>query len=240
MKVRPALNGRRSSDGECQVIDRAPACKRSLSQPVHKKPVLALGMNTQHLLPSLPQHNSDVARRSMVTSAKANSSDTHPYYAMNAPPNNAIAPLSQPSSPPPPSSPVLPNNPTHQQTPHLHPQTPPHPLPHRLLKLSPPLPPHLRRLDIRRALIIGLRQHAHHANQYLLHALYGTPALRRLFVVVRVVAGSVQDGDADEAGGVNCLVARARNTLAVCLMRMDIILLPHQASQVHAYSSLPV
>ena len=237
MKVRPALNGRRSSDGECQVIDRAPACKRSLSQQVHKNLVLALGMNTQHLLPSLQQHNSDVARRSMVTSANAHSSDTHPYYAMNAPPNKAIAPLSQPSSPHPsfvpgplPPSQTHRSYPTNQPTnkpPHLHPQTPPHPLPHRLLKLSPPLPPHLRRLNIRRALIVGLRQHAHHANQYLLHALYGTPALRRLFVVVRVVAGSVQDGDADEAGGVNCLVAKARNTLAVCLMRMDIILLPH-------------
>ena len=148
-------------------------------------------------------------------------------------PTSAFAPLSQPSSPSHPSSPVpslpnppvLPNKPTHQQTPPpLHPQPPPHPLPHRLLKLSPPLPPHLRRLNIRRALIIGLRQHAHHANQYLLHALYGTPALRRLFVVVRVVAGGVQDGDADEAGGVNCLVA---NTLAVCSMRRNIILLPH-------------
>lgn len=86
-----------------------------------------------------------------------------------------------------------------------HPQTPPHPLPDRPLKLPPPLPPHLRRLDIRRTLIIRLRQHAHHADQYLLHTLYRTPSLRGLFVVVRIIAGRVQDGDADEAGGVNCL-----------------------------------
>lgn len=92
---------------------------------------------------------------------------------------------------------------TREKPPNLHPQTPPHPLPHRLLKLPPPLPPHLRRFDVGRALVVGLGQHAHHADENLLHALYGTPALRGLFVVVGVVAGGVQDGDADEAGGVD-------------------------------------
>lgn len=120
-----------------------------------------------------------------------------------------LPPLPSPSSssPPPPILPINPFTPSPSfptSHPHLHPQTPPHPLPHRLLELTPPLPPHLRRLDIRRTLIIRLRQHAHHTDQYLLHTLYRTPPLGGLFVVVRVVARGVQDGDADEAGGVNC------------------------------------
>lgn len=98
-----------------------------------------------------------------------------------------------------------------------HPQTPPHPLPHRLLKLPPPLPPHLRRLNIRRTLIIRLRQHAHHADQDLLHTLYRTPPLRCLFVVMRIVARSVQDGDADEAGWVDCLYVIHVDVLAIVL-----------------------
>ena len=89
-----------------------------------------------------------------------------------------------------------------------HTQTPPHALPHLPLKLPSPLPPHLRRLNIRRTLIIRLCQHTHHRNQYLLHALYRTPSFARFFVVVRIVAGSVEDGDADEAVGVDCVSER--------------------------------
>jgi hypothetical protein len=66
-------------------------------------------------------------------------------------------------------------------------------VPDYLLIILPPLPPHLRRLHIRRALIIRLSEHAHHADQYLLHALYRRPALGGLLVVVWVVAGRVQD-----------------------------------------------
>ena len=85
------------------------------------------------------------------------------------------------------------------------PKPPPHPPPHSLLELRPPLPPHLRRLHIRRALIIRLRKHAHHAQQYLLHALYGAPPLTRFLVVHWVVAGGVEDGDADFAVRIDCI-----------------------------------
>lgn len=70
-------------------------------------------------------------------------------------------------------------------------------LPHDLLILLPLVPPHLRGIDIRRALIVRLSQHAHHADQNLLHALDRRPALGRLLVVHRVVAGRVQDRYAD-------------------------------------------
>lgn len=122
-------------------------------------------------------------------------------------PKSSNPPTIQPTNLVPPSPP----SPTHtfpsliSSHPLSHPQTPLHPLPNRLLKLASPLPPHLGRLDIRRTLIIRLRQHAHHADQYLLHTLYRTPSLRCLLIVVRVVARGVQDGDADEAGGVDCV-----------------------------------
>lgn len=103
---------------------------------------------------------------------------------------------------------------TQERLPNLHAQTPPHPISHRLLKLAPPLPPHLRRLDVGRTLVVGLGQHAHDADENLLHALDGTPALRGLFVVVGVVAGGVQDGDADEAGRVDCGAEETADTLA--------------------------
>ena len=66
-------------------------------------------------------------------------------------------------------------------------------VPDHFLIILPPLSPHLCRLYIRRALVIRLGEHAHHANQYLLHALYRRPALGGLLVVVWVVAGRVQD-----------------------------------------------
>ena len=71
------------------------------------------------------------------------------------------------------------------------------------LKLRPPLPPHPSRIHIRRALIVRLGDHAHHADENLLDALDRAPALRGLLVVVRVVAGRVQDGDANDAVGVD-------------------------------------
>lgn len=97
-----------------------------------------------------------------------------------------------------PTSPTFFSKPPHPPTP-SKPQPPPHPVPDNPLIVGPPLPPHLRRLDIRRALIVRLRQHTHHADQDLLHALYRTPALGRVLVVVRIVARWVQDRDADEA-----------------------------------------
>lgn len=71
------------------------------------------------------------------------------------------------------------------------------------LKLGPPFPPHPRSIDIRRALVVRLGDHAHDADENLLHALDRAPALRGLLVVVRVVAGRVQDRDADDAVGVD-------------------------------------
>lgn len=75
------------------------------------------------------------------------------------------------------------------------PQTPPNPLPNPPLELRPPLPPHLRRLHIRRTLIVRLRKHTHHTNQYLLHALNRTPPLTRRLIVIRVIARRVQYTD---------------------------------------------
>jgi hypothetical protein len=46
----------------------------------------------------------------------------------------------------------------------LQSQTLPNILPHNLLIIRPLLPPHARRIHVRRALIIRLSQHTHHAN----------------------------------------------------------------------------
>lgn len=72
-----------------------------------------------------------------------------------------------------------------------------------LLILSPPFPPHLRRLHISRTLIIRLRQHTHNRDQNLLHTLNRRPPLRRMLVVIRIIAGRMKDGYTDRAVGVN-------------------------------------
>lgn len=59
--------------------------------------------------------------------------------------------------------------------------------------------PHLGGFNVGRALVIGLGEHAHDGDEDLFDRLDGGPALRGVLVVVRVVAGRVQDGDADEA-----------------------------------------
>jgi hypothetical protein len=71
------------------------------------------------------------------------------------------------------------------------------------LKVRPPLPPHSSSIHVRRALVVRLGDHAHHTDQNLLDTLDRAPALRGLLVVVRVVAGRVKDGDADDAVGIN-------------------------------------
>lgn len=150
--------------------------------------------------------------------------NTHLRYAMLSV-SNAVAPI----------SPHAPSHPSPHS--HLsHAQTSPHPLPHRPLKVASPLPPHLGRLDIRGALVVGLRQHAHHADQDLLHALDRTPPLRGLFVVVRVVAGGVQDGDADEAGGVDCSACKECgyvSWLVCCWERLCVMNLQTRSECVH-------
>jgi len=64
-------------------------------------------------------------------------------------------------------------------------------LPHNLLVLVSLFPPHACRVHICGTLIIRFRQHAHHANQNLFHALYRRPPFRRVLVVIRVVTGRV-------------------------------------------------
>lgn len=83
------------------------------------------------------------------------------------------------------------------------PQSSAHLVPNLLFILGPPLPPHLRSLDIGRALVIRLGQHAHDRDEDLLHALDGRPALRGVLVVVGVVTGRVEDRDANRAIGVD-------------------------------------
>lgn len=73
----------------------------------------------------------------------------------------------------------------------------------RLLVLVPALAPHLGGLDVGGALVVGLGQHAHDGDEDLFDGLDGRPALGGVLVVVGVVAGGVEDGDADEAAGVD-------------------------------------
>lgn len=69
----------------------------------------------------------------------------------------------------------------------LQSQISPHAVPDPSLKLPSPLPPHLRGFHIGRTLIIRLCQHAHHTDQYLLHALYRAPPLTGLLIVVGII-----------------------------------------------------
>lgn len=78
-----------------------------------------------------------------------------------------------------------------------------HLITHLGLVLGPPLPPHLRSLDVSGTLVVRFCQHAHDRDEDLLHALDGRPALRGMFVVVGVVAGGMEDRDADGAVGVD-------------------------------------
>jgi len=73
-----------------------------------------------------------------------------------------------------------------------------------ILKLCSSFPPHPRCINICRRLVVGLSQHAHNTDQNLFDALDGAPSLGGVFVVVWVVAGWVEDGDADDAVWVYC------------------------------------
>lgn len=87
------------------------------------------------------------------------------------------------------------------------PQTPPHVRPNSLLILRPPLPPHPSGINIRRTLIIRLSKHRHDGYEDLLDRLDGTPAFGGFLVVIRIIARGVKDGDADEAGWVDCSIS---------------------------------
>ena len=98
----------------------------------------------------------------------------------------------------------------------LLPQTRPNISPTPLPKLLRILPPHPRCLHIRRTLIIRTTQHADDAQEDSFGRLDGRPALRGGFVAVRVVGWGVEDGDADVAGGVDCVGVISRE--AFCLI----------------------
>ena len=76
-------------------------------------------------------------------------------------------------------------------------QTIPHTLPHPLLEFRRIIPPQGRRLHIRRTLVVRLSKHAHNRYKNLFNRLNRRPPFRRMFVVVWIVAGRVEDGDAD-------------------------------------------
>lgn len=85
----------------------------------------------------------------------------------------------------------------------LQAQTPANLVANLALIFSPSLPPHLRGLHIGRTLIVGLSQHAHDRDENLLYALNGRPSLRSVLVVVGIIAGRMQNGDADGSIGVD-------------------------------------
>lgn len=103
---------------------------------------------------------------------------------------------------------TIPNmNPTSQPTnpaPNSRLQTIPHTLPHLLLKRHRIIPPLPRRLDIRRALVVGTAQHADNGEEDGRGCLDGGPAFRGGFVACAVFFGRVEDGDADGAVCEDC------------------------------------
>ncbi|TKW58387.1 hypothetical protein CTA1_5241 [Colletotrichum tanaceti] len=94
-------------------------------------------------------------------------------------------------------------NTSFRTVPFLQAQRPPHAVADLLLVVGAALAPHLGGLDVGGALVVGLGEHAHDGDENFLDGLDGGPALRGVLVVVGVVAGRVEDGDADEAAGVD-------------------------------------
>lgn len=82
-----------------------------------------------------------------------------------------------------------------------------HPILHLLLVFGPLVAPHDGSLHVGRAFAVGLGQHAHDRDQYLLDGLNGAPSLRSVLVMVRVVTRGVQDRNTDEAVGIDCCEA---------------------------------
>lgn len=79
-----------------------------------------------------------------------------------------------------------------------------HIIPHDTLVLLAVFSPHLRCLDICRTLVIRFREHAHDADEDLLDALDRGPPLRGGFVLIRVIAGGMQNRYADATVLVDC------------------------------------
>lgn len=88
-----------------------------------------------------------------------------------------------------------------------------HIVPHNPLILGSVLSPHPSCIHVCRALVVRLRKHAHNTNEDLLDALYWRPAFGRLLVVVRVIAGRVQNRDADFAVGIHCTLSVTSNNM---------------------------
>lgn len=74
----------------------------------------------------------------------------------------------------------------------------PHKLTNFLFERCSIIPPLYRGIQIRRALVIGIRQHGNDGHENLLHAKDRSPPLRgRLVNVVRIFTRIMQDGDAN-------------------------------------------
>lgn len=57
-------------------------------------------------------------------------------------------------------------------------------------------------INVGTAFVIWLGQHAHHRQEYLFHTLHGTPTFRTAFIHIGIVAGRMEDADADSSIGV--------------------------------------
>jgi hypothetical protein len=90
------------------------------------------------------------------------------------------------------------------------PKTLPHALPDSFLEFLRIVPPQPRRLHIRRALVVGARQHRNHGQQNRLGRLHGRPALGRRLIAIFIFFGRMQDGDAHVAGRVYVWVEDGR------------------------------
>eukprot|EP00578_Thalassiosira_sp_NH16_P014270 CAMPEP_0181110780 /NCGR_PEP_ID=MMETSP1071-20121207/18905_1 /TAXON_ID=35127 /ORGANISM="Thalassiosira sp., Strain NH16" /LENGTH=165 /DNA_ID=CAMNT_0023194591 /DNA_START=297 /DNA_END=794 /DNA_ORIENTATION=+ len=76
----------------------------------------------------------------------------------------------------------------------------PHTLAHLFFERRLIISPLYRSIQIRRAFIIGIREHGNDRHENLLHAEDGSPPLlRRLAAVVRILPRIVQNGDANLA-----------------------------------------
>ncbi|CAH0372400.1 unnamed protein product [Pelagomonas calceolata] len=88
---------------------------------------------------------------------------------------------------------------------------PPHEPLDLLLEALKVVAPLHRRVDVCRAVVVRVREQRDDRDEDRLHAEHGPPAqVRRLALVVRVVAGRVQDRDADLAVGVDVRVPHLR------------------------------
>ena len=87
--------------------------------------------------------------------------------------------------------------------PRLKPEHVPDTIADLLLVVGTALAPHLCSLNIGGTLVVGFGEHAHDGDENLLDRLDWGPALGGVLVVVRIIAGGMEDGNTDEAAGVD-------------------------------------